>query len=51
MSFLIEVQGVVLGPNDLKVAAIARTHALTLVTADQGFGHVPGLRVEDWTQA
>ena len=46
----LEVQGRVLGPNDLKIAAIARTHGLTLVSADQGFGRVPGLSVEDWTQ-
>ena len=29
----LEVQGRVIGPNDLKVAAIARTHKLTLVSA------------------
>ena len=46
----LEVQGRVLGPNDLKIAAIARTHGLTLVSADQEFSRVPGLRVEDWTQ-
>ncbi len=46
----LEVQGRVLGPNDLKIAAIARTHGLTLVSADQEFSRVPGLSVEDWTQ-
>jgi tRNA(fMet)-specific endonuclease VapC len=46
----LEVQGRVLGPNDLKIAAIARTHGLTLVSADQEFKRVPGLSVEDWTQ-
>jgi tRNA(fMet)-specific endonuclease VapC len=46
----LEVQGRVLGPNDLKIAAIALTHGLTLVSADKGFNNVPGLRVEDWTQ-
>ena len=46
----LEVQGRVLGPNDLKIAAIARTHGLTLVSADNGFSHVSGLSVEDWTQ-
>lgn len=45
-----EIQGRVLGPNDLKIAAIARTHGLTLVSADKGFSHVPGLSIEDWTQ-
>ena len=44
----LEVQGRVLGPNDLKIAAIARTHGLTLVSADKGFSRVPGLSVEDW---
>src|SRR6266853_1263425 len=46
----LEVQGRVLGPNDLKIAAIARTHGLTLVSADREFSPVPGLSVEDWTQ-
>jgi tRNA(fMet)-specific endonuclease VapC len=45
----LEVQGWVIGPNDLKIAAIARTHGLTLVSADQEFRRVPGLSVEDWT--
>ena len=35
---------------NLKIAAIARTHGLTLVSADQEFSRVPGLSVEDWTQ-
>lgn len=39
----LEVQGRVIGPNDLKIAAIARTHGLTLVSADQEFRGVPGL--------
>jgi tRNA(fMet)-specific endonuclease VapC len=46
----LEVQGSVIGPNDLKIAAIARAHGLTLVSADQGFGRVPGVTVEDWAQ-
>ena len=46
----LEVQGQVIGPNDLKIAAIARAHGLTLVTADPEFRRVPGLTVEDWTQ-
>jgi tRNA(fMet)-specific endonuclease VapC len=45
-----EVQGRVLGPNDLKIAAIARTHGLTLVSTDRGFSRVPGLKVDDWTK-
>jgi tRNA(fMet)-specific endonuclease VapC len=46
----LEIQGQVMGPNDLKIAAIALTHGLTLVSADQEFSRVPGLSVEDWTQ-
>jgi len=46
----LEVQGRTIGPNDLKIAAIARTHGLTLVSADQEFKRVPGLSVEDWAQ-
>jgi tRNA(fMet)-specific endonuclease VapC len=47
----LELQGRVIGPNDLKIAAIARTHGLTLVSSDQEFIRVPGLKVEDWTQS
>ncbi len=47
----LEVQGRVIGPSDLKIAAIARTHGLTLVSADPEFRRVPGLNVEDWAQA
>jgi tRNA(fMet)-specific endonuclease VapC len=47
----LELQGRVIGPNDLKIAAIARRHALALVSADPEFSRVPGLRVEDWTQS
>ena len=46
----LETQGRVIGPNDLKVAAIARAHGLTLVSADSEFRRVPGLIVEDWTK-
>jgi len=46
----LELKGVVIGPNDLKIAAIARHHGLTLVSADPEFARVPDLRVEDWTK-
>jgi len=46
----LERQGRVIGPNDLKIAATARSPGLTLVSADPGFRRVPGLTVEDWTQ-
>ena len=44
----LEAQGHVIGPNDLKIAAIARNHGLTLVSANQEFARVPGLKVDDW---
>jgi tRNA(fMet)-specific endonuclease VapC len=46
----LELRGFGIGPNDLKIAAIARAHRLTLVSADEGFRRVPGLTLEDWTQ-
>ena len=46
----LELQGEVIGPNDLKIAAIARAHGVTLVTSDKKFSRVPGLEIEDWTQ-
>ena|SRR2546427_8047479 len=45
----LELQGAVIGPNDLKIAAIARAHGLTVVTRNANeFGRVPGLKSEDW---
>ena len=42
-------QGCLIGPNDLLISAIARTHDLTIVTHNyQEFARVPNLRVEDW---
>jgi len=42
-------QGRPIGPNDLMIAAIARTHQATLVTHNVGeFGRVAGLQLEDW---
>jgi len=46
----LELQGRMIGPNDLKIAAIARAHGLILVSADPEFRRVPGLNAEDWTQ-
>ena len=41
-----------IGPNDLLIAATARTHDLTLVTRNtREFSRVVGLRVEDWSVA
>ncbi len=48
----LESKGVVIGPNDLLIAAIALSNNLTLVTHDTGeFSRVPGLRIEDWQVA
>jgi tRNA(fMet)-specific endonuclease VapC len=45
----LELQRAVIGPNDLKIAAIARAHGLTVVTRNRAeFTRVPGLKVEDW---
>jgi tRNA(fMet)-specific endonuclease VapC len=45
----LEHAGQPIGANDMMIAAVAMTHAATLVTRDQGeFRRVPGLRVEAW---
>jgi tRNA(fMet)-specific endonuclease VapC len=36
--------------NDIWVAAIARAHDLILVSGDEHFQYVDGLRLEDWTK-
>lgn len=44
-------QGMVIGPNDLFIAAIARANDATLVTHNvREFERVASLRLEDWTQ-
>jgi tRNA(fMet)-specific endonuclease VapC len=42
-------QGRVLSTEDLMIAAQALSLGLTLVTHDQAFSFVDGLRTEDWT--
>ncbi|MEQ1871997.1 MAG: PIN domain-containing protein, partial [Vicinamibacterales bacterium] len=43
-------RGVMIGANDLFIAAHARTLALTLVTNNTAeFERVPNLRIENWT--
>ena len=45
-------RGHLIGPNDLMIADIARTHGLTLVTHDvEEFSRVPDLKIEDWEAA
>jgi len=40
-----------IGPNDLKIAAICLVHGLTLVSSNTNeFGRVAGLVVEDWAK-
>lgn len=47
----LSAQGKLIGPNDLMIAAIARTHDATLVTRNVSeFGRVAGLRLEDWQE-
>ena len=45
-------QGLRIGSMDLKIACITLVHDSTLLTRNTNdFARVPGLRVEDWTQA
>ena len=45
-------QGLRIGSIDLKIACITLVHDSTLLTRNTNdFTRVPGLRVEDWTQA
>jgi len=43
-------QGKPIGTNDVWIAAIALTHDLILVSGDEHFQYVDGLRLEDWTK-
>ena len=46
----LETRGVVIGGNDLWIAATALAHGATLVTNNTAeFSRVPGLLLEDWT--
>ena len=46
---LMEKAGVGLSAMDLLIAAQAKAEDCTLVSGDGAFGHVPGLRVLDWS--
>ena len=46
----LEVAGSIIGPNDLKIAAICKSRGLILVTNNsREFMRVSGLQVEDWS--
>ncbi|MEO8272189.1 MAG: type II toxin-antitoxin system VapC family toxin [Aureliella sp.] len=46
----LEGDGMTIGPNDLKIAAICRARGLTLVTSNtREFLRVSDLKVEDWS--
>lgn len=48
----LETRGQVIGPNDLKIAAICLAQGLTLVSNNMSeFSRVAGLKTEDWTKA
>ena len=48
----LETRSLVIGPNDLKIAAICLAHGLTLVSSNASeFGRVSGLKFEDWTKS
>lgn len=43
-------KGEVIGPNDLKIAAICRANGFTLATGNLSeFRRVPDLKFEDWS--
>jgi tRNA(fMet)-specific endonuclease VapC len=45
----LERAGLMIGPNDLMIASVARAHGLVLVTHNTDeFSRVSGLRIEDW---
>ena len=47
----LETRSQIIGPNDLKIAAICLAHGLTLVSGNTTeFSRVAGLKVEDWTK-
>ena len=47
----LEMRSQIIGPNDLKIAAICLAHGLTLVSSNADeFRRVSGLRLEDWLQ-
>ncbi len=48
----LETHGNMIGDRDCMIAAIARCHGFTVVTANLSeFSRVPGLAAEDWRQS
>ena len=46
----LETAGCVIGPNDLKIAAIGRASGLTIVTSNTAeFSRVPNPQIGDWS--
>jgi tRNA(fMet)-specific endonuclease VapC len=45
----LETRGQMIGPNDLLIAAIARSNGLIVVSNNLEFSRVTDLQVEDWT--
>ena len=46
---ILSMDGHLIGPNDMLIAAIAMANDVILVTHNQKeFGRIPGLRLEDW---
>ncbi len=46
---MISAIGLIIGPNDLQIAAIAVVHGVTLVTHNtREFSRVAGLLLDDW---
>ncbi len=50
--YFLERSGTIIGPNDLLIAAQARSLGLVVVTDNESeFSRVPGLMVENWLRA
>jgi len=45
----LESRGEIIGPYDLLIGAIAKTHNLILVTNNAEFRRIEGLKTEDWS--